>query len=168
MALNRAFRMVAHARFALIHVVCVISEGPGAAVRLPTGEVMSRWAALDSIRLMVFAVSEPWRASFPHARVIVHLRAGDVAHALVDFAYRFHIDQIVLGARGHGARSTERVGSVCSGVLSLTDITTHLEAPLTSAPPNGTAQTLAWAHVSEDAQLNATGYTMRTKVRPRA
>lgn len=168
MALNRAFRMVADARFALIHVVCVISEGPGASVRLPTGEVMSRWAALDGIRLMVFAVSEPWRAKFPHARVVVHLRAGDVAHALVDFAYRFHIDQIVLGARGHREKSTEQVGSVCSSVLALTDIPTHLEAPLANIPPYAATHALAWAHVSEGEKSSATAYTMRTKVLPRA
>lgn len=160
--------MVTHTRFALIHVVCVVAEGPGATVRLPTGELMSRWAALDSVRLMVFAVSEAWRAEAPHVRVIVHLRTGDISQALVDFAYRFHIDQVVLGARGHGAQSTERVGSVCSGVLALTDIPTHLEAPLTSVPPYGTTQTLSWANVSEDANLSGNSYIMRTKVRPRA
>lgn len=168
MALNRAFRMVEHARFALIHVVCVVQDGPGATVRLPTGMAMSRWAALDSIRLMVFAVSEPWRAASPQARVIVHLRTGDVSHALVDFAYRFHIDQIVLGTHGHGVTPSAQVGSVCSGVLSLTDIPTHLEAPLTSVPPFTAAQTLSWANLSEDAKLSVGVYAMRTKVRPRA
>jgi nucleotide-binding universal stress UspA family protein len=149
LAVCRAFRIVEHSPFALIHVVAVVEEEPGDRVRLPSGELMSRWAALDSIRFMVASLTEPLKQRYPQARVIVHLRSGEVAQALVDCAYRFHVDQIVLGVRGQGSPHDTRLGTVPTAVLSLTEIPTHIESPMSCVPPLARNQTLRWAYVTE-------------------
>ena len=141
--------MVQHSNFALIHAVAVIEDGVGDYVRLPTGQLMSRWAALDSIRLMVAGVTQELRQQFPNARVIAHLRTGDPAQALVDFAYRFHIDQIIVGARGQGASHENSLGRVSSRILTLTEIPTHIEGPMYSVPPVSPHNVLRWAHISD-------------------
>ncbi len=148
LALHRAFRMIEHAPFALVHVVAVVDEGAGDYVRLPSGELMTRWAALDSIRLMVAGVTEELRKRHPQARVIAHLRAGEIAESLVDFAYRFHIDQIVVGARGQSVWSETALGSVPEKLLGLTEIPVHIEAPVSSIPPSSRTQIIRWAYVS--------------------
>lgn len=169
LALHRAFRMVEHSTFALIHVVCVVDEGPGDAVRIPAGHLMTRWAALESVRLIVKGETEALRVRYPQARMIVHLRTGDVASALVDFAYRFHIDQIVVGAHGRSTHGSSTVGSVSNKLLTLTDIPTHIESPLGSVPPPAPGNPLRWAYIASDRRPNdAAGYPMRNKERARA
>ncbi len=159
LAIHRAFCMVEHSAFALIHIVAVVGAGPGDDVRLPSGELMSRWAALDSIRLMVATTTETSRTRFPQARVIAHLRTGDIAQSLVDFAYRFHVDQIVVGVRGQGTRQGNGVGSVATRILGLTEIPIHIEAPVSSMPPSSRSQTLRWAYVSDTRRGPATYLT---------
>lgn len=149
LALHRAFRMVEHSAFALIHVVAVVDDGVSDYVRLPTGQLMSRWAALDSVRLMVAGVTQELREQFPQVRLIAHVRTGEPAQALVDFAYRYHIDQIILGARGQNSSSQSSLGSIASKILSLTEIATHIEGPIYSLPPLSTAHPLRWAYISD-------------------
>jgi nucleotide-binding universal stress UspA family protein len=167
LALHRAFRLVEHASFALIHVVSVVEEAPGDRLRLASGEVMSRWAALDSVRLMVAGVTKDLRSRYPQARVIAHLRTGSVAQSLVDFAYRFHIDQIIVGARGQGEHCVTCLGSVASSILGLTEIPIHIESPLLSVPAMVRSQALRWAYIS-DGKPETPMYLTHAKERARA
>jgi nucleotide-binding universal stress UspA family protein len=134
-ALHSAVRRTAGSHVAQIHVVCV-AERLGQLVRLPSGELLPHWAALGSLRLIVKRTARLGAegAKLPH--IFVHLRIGEPGPVIVDLAYRFHTELILMGA----GRSPEshRVGSVATRVLELSEIPVELETPLgksAAAPP---------------------------------
>jgi nucleotide-binding universal stress UspA family protein len=145
LALHRALRMTEHAPFGMIHVVSVVQED-GQSVILPTGERLSRWAALDTLRHILDRTTKSWNLRRPQIRVIAHLRAGEPAQTLVDLAYRYHADQILIGV-GANRTPSAPIGAVAARVLELSEIPVHLESPGSSSPPSARFNALRWAYV---------------------
>ena len=145
LALHRALRMTERSRFAMIHVVTVVEED-GDTLILPTGERLSRWAALDTLRHILHRTTKGWELRRPQVRVVAHLRIGEPGQVIVDLAYRYHADQIVIGVRTGGNPSAP-IGDVASRILELSEIPVHLENPLSSRPPSRRVSPLRWAYV---------------------
>ncbi|HSC89360.1 MAG TPA: universal stress protein, partial [Polyangiaceae bacterium] len=117
-ALRRALELAGQAPFALVHVVVVGREEDGV-VTLPQGPVLPRFAALQLLRLTVDRLVRSWRLQRPHVRQVVQLRYGDAARVLVDTAYRYDADLVLVGAHGDALPHT-RLGSVAQQVLDHT------------------------------------------------
>lgn len=145
LALHRALKLTEHTAFGMIHVVCVVKE-EGDTLILPTGEKLSRWAALDTLRLILDRTTRSWGLRTPQVRVVAHLRTGDPAQAIVDLAYRYHADQIVVG-QGSSAPTNTPIGPVSARILELSEIPVHLESPLASSPPSSRFNAMRWAYV---------------------
>lgn len=146
LALHRAMRMTEHARFGMIHVLTVVEED-GDCLILPTGERLSRWAALDTLRHILDRTTKRWELRRPQVRVIAHLRSGEPGQVLVDLAYRYHADQIVIGV-GSSRSPSAPIGSVAARILELSEIPVHLENPLCSnSPPSRRFNPVQWAYV---------------------
>lgn len=144
LALHRALRLTEHTAFGMVHVVCVVEE-EGDTLTLPTGEKLSRWAALDTLRLILDRTTRSWGLRTPQVRVVAHLRTGDPAQAIVDLAYRYHADQIIVGQGS--STSSGALGPVSSRILELSEIPVHLESPLASSPPSSRFNAMRWAYV---------------------
>jgi hypothetical protein len=131
-ALLSAITRTRSASFAMIHVVTIAREDERG-VEMPSGVRMSRFAALESLRLTVRAIAETSPLLSPRQRVLAHLRLGGGPSGLVDFAHRFHTEQILLGPTGIG-RSTASVGRFALSVLEASgSLRVHLETPTLSA-----------------------------------
>jgi nucleotide-binding universal stress UspA family protein len=136
-ALRRAVVDASQLDFAVLHVVTVVEE-LGDEVRLPSGERMSRWAALRTLRLTVDQLLEAFGVPARLLRVSGHLRGGDPAQALIDLAYRHHVERLLVGAHGDSPGALGRIGGVAGRVLRLADFPVHVESPLLTAAPRRT------------------------------
>jgi nucleotide-binding universal stress UspA family protein len=127
MAVRRALLFSRSASFALVHVVVVV-ERVGNDYLLPSGERLSPHAALDFARLSLTQQAREWGLDSPHVRLILHLRVGAPGRCLVDLAYRFAADIVLVGAHGSDAPQGY-VGSVAREVLDYThDMAVHVES----------------------------------------
>jgi hypothetical protein len=72
---------------------------------------------------------------------------GDPAGIIVDLAYRYHSDQIVVGARGTERQFREGVGRVANEILSLSEIPVTVAMPLRSSPGKPRFNAVRWAYV---------------------
>jgi hypothetical protein len=140
----------------MVHVACFVEETPRG-VRLPSGEEMSHWAAVEFLRHTVIELSKNWPHGVQEVRVGVHLKAGshgfeEISRALVDLAYRVHADQIILGAQGRGGTAHGRIGRVAQAVLDYSDIPVHLESAM-SARHHTPTDLIRWAYVFGGALL---------------
>lgn len=149
-ALAAAVRRTAGSFVAQVHVVCV-AERVGQFVRLPSGELLPFWSARSSLALIVKRTA---RAGFdgsklPH--IFVHLRIGDPGSVIVDLAYRFHAELILMGT----GRSPElpRLGSVAARVLELSEIPVELQTPLGRTGREHPFNPLRFAYVFGGPQL---------------
>jgi nucleotide-binding universal stress UspA family protein len=138
LALHRGFRAVDDSRFALIHVVSVVRSAGGGFITLPSGGRLQRYAALEMLRHTIETLFTQWELKKPQLHAVAHIVDGDPAAALVDFAYRNHVEQIVLGVKRRH-QGGAHVGSVAEKVLTLSDIPVHLETALSSSPPRMSA-----------------------------
>lgn len=150
LALHRAVRMSASSPLGLVHVACFV-EKTNNGVRLPSGEEMSRWAAVDYLRHTILRLARNWEHAPTEVKIAVHLRSGtaqsdEIARSLVDLAYRVHAGQIVVGVQGRGARGYGRVGRVAQAVLDYSDLPVHLEPTVQSRIERPT-NLLRWAYV---------------------
>lgn len=124
LALHRALLMTAGSRVAQVHVVCVV-QAEGYFVRLPSGASLPTLLARQWLE---HVISRSCR-DVPSARqtlVQCHLRSGDPARAIVDLAYRYHTERILLGTGG----AESRIGSVAQAVLDLSEIPVDLQTTL--------------------------------------
>jgi Universal stress protein family len=154
-ALRRALKETRAASFALIHVVTVVDEVDGN-YRLPTGAEVPRYSGLDALRLIAGTLVESWALESPYQRVISHVRTGNPALALVDLAYRFHAERIILGRTGSG-KSNDGIGSVAKAVLAGShEIPVDIVAPSLSMYPESTRRPKAWADVFENGRPSRT------------
>lgn len=136
-ALKSAVRRTQLAGRTVLHVVCVVTDA-GEAVRLPSGETMHRWMALESLRHIVQASTREDRARKKNLRIVAHILEGTPAWTIVEFAYRNHATEIVLGA--HGGRDWGApLGGVAREALTLSDIPVRVETgfsiPTRRGPP---------------------------------
>lgn len=145
LALHRALRLTENAPFAMIHVVCVVKDEDDN-VRLPSGQLLSRWAALDSLRHTLHATTKNWGRS-SSVRVVAHLRSGEPGQAIIDLAYRYHADQLILGAASFGSSRQLRVGSTARKVMENCEIPVHVETPLMASGPSTKFSPMRWAYV---------------------
>jgi|GEM_PF-1198598 len=145
LALNRALRLTENAPFGMIHVVCVVEEH-GDQVRLPTGETLSRWAALEALRHSLHALTKSWGRN-PNVRLVAHLRSGETGQAIIDLAYRYHADQLVLGATSHDGDNQLRIGSTARMVMENCSIPVHIETALMASGPSKQFSPMRWAYV---------------------
>lgn len=150
LALASAVRRTAGSLVAQVHVVCV-AERVGHFVRLPSGELLPHWSARSSLDLIVKRTA---RAGFngtklPH--IFVHLRIGDPGQVIVDLAYRFHTELILLGT----GRSPEmpRLGRVAARVLELSEIPVEFQTPLGKTSGERPFNALRFAYVFGGPQL---------------
>jgi nucleotide-binding universal stress UspA family protein len=147
LGLDRALAAAQASPLGKVHVVCVAEPVAEHLVRMPSGVVMTTWSARESLRLIVSRrVRESGAPSLRH-RVKAHLRVGDPARIIVDLAYRYHTDQIIVGARGMGNEYREGVGSIASEVLALSEIPVTIAMPLRSAPGKPRFNAVRWAYV---------------------
>jgi len=158
LGLHRAVRMCAGLPLGMVHVACFVEESHRG-VRLPSGEEMSQWAAVDFLRHSVIQLSKDWVQGAQEVRVGVHLQAGrydaeEISRSLVDLSYRLHADQIVLGAQGLGGTTHGRIGRVAQGVLDYSDIPVHLEYAM-SIRHHVPTNLIRWAYVFGGASLGA-------------
>jgi nucleotide-binding universal stress UspA family protein len=144
LALHDAHRLTEGLLNGTIHVVCVADELEGA-VKLPTGETMTRYSALQSLQHIVGSLSRKSSPRADSARVYVHLRTGDAARAIVDLAYRYHSDAIVMGRGGHGGASP--IGCVADEVLALSEIPVVLKSALSPNEQPSRFNALRFAYV---------------------
>jgi nucleotide-binding universal stress UspA family protein len=126
-ALKRAVELAGSSSFALIHVVTLVSENKGRII-LPNGHSFTSAGAIEATRLTVGALVESWGMARPSIRVLAHIRVGSGPQALIDFAYRFHGEQILVGATGIG-NSSKPIGSFAQGLLERScDLAVHVES----------------------------------------
>jgi nucleotide-binding universal stress UspA family protein len=149
-ALHTAVRRTAGSSVAQIHVVCV-AERVGKFVKMPSGELLPHWSALGSLKLIVRRTA---RLGVEGARVpyiFVHLRIGEPGQVIVDLAYRFHVELILMGA----GRSTalNRLGHVATQVLELSEIPVELQTPLGNSGAARPFNALRFAYVFGGPQL---------------
>ncbi len=150
LALHDCMRQMQHGAYSMVHVVCV-AEKRGPMVQLPTGEVLTPWGALETLRQVVGILAKNWKFTHPMIRLVVHLRTADpssesIAKAVVDLAYRYHTDKISVGMHGTLESHKNRVGSVAKEILQLSDLPVSLKTPL--SPHLGQKINLMrWAYV---------------------
>jgi nucleotide-binding universal stress UspA family protein len=127
LAVRRALTLAKGSPFCIVHVMCVVESVEDDYV-LPNGIRLSRWAALDAVRLIVRDLVDSLSLTDHRVRIVAHLRSGPAAQCIVDFAYRYHADLVLLGARGttHSANTTA-IGSVARKVLQLSSVPVYLE-----------------------------------------
>lgn len=147
LALHRALVVARDAPFGKVHVVCVTEHVAPHLVRLPSGVVMSSWSARESLRLIVSRAADECGGRELKRRVESHLRIGNPATVVVDLAYRFHSDQIIVGARGVDESYHEGVGSVARGILELSEIPVVIAMPGCWKPRRETFNAIRWAYV---------------------
>lgn len=147
LALHRALNVAKTTPFGRVHVVCVVEDVAPHLVRLPNGVVMTSWSARESLRLIVSRSAKECGAVSLKRRVESHLRSGDPARVIVDLAYRFHSDQIFVGARGNGGIGRDGVGRVAAEVLELSDIPVNISMPLKANPARQEFNAVRWAYV---------------------
>jgi nucleotide-binding universal stress UspA family protein len=152
-ALRRALVAAKEVPLGKVHVVCVAKDVAPHFVRLPSGVVMTTWSARESLRLVVSRSARECDARNLQHRVQSHLRVGDPAQVIVDLAYRFHSDQIMLGARGMEGIYQKGVGSVAGRVLELSEIPVTISMPLHSSPHRERFNAIRWAYVFGGAAL---------------
>jgi len=147
LAVRRALLMTQGSTLALLHVVMVVEECGSDDYRLPTGEVLPRYTALEMLRLTLRTQVQSWGLDSPRVRLVAHMRTGAVVRTLVDVSYRFRADLLVLGAHGD-SRVAGSVGSVAREVLDWTrDLPVHVEAsPFLGVKPQR-FDGLDWAYV---------------------
>ena len=143
-AFHQALKMTRGLVVANVHVICV-AEQVGEKVRLPTGEVLSHWAAREAIHHIIVGHAQQIVGGERLANVYVHLRTGDPAQLIVDLAYRFHADLILMGAGGRGGGA--HIGRVAHDVLELSDIPVELQTAFTSSSQGRRFNALRFAYV---------------------
>lgn len=126
-ALRSAVRRTAGSLVAKVHVVCV-AERVGRRVRMPSGTMLPHFSALNSLALIVNQTAKIGLESARLPEIFVHLRIGEPGAVIVDLAYRFHAELILMGT-GRTLESS-RLGSVAQRVLELSEIPVELETPL--------------------------------------
>lgn len=135
-----------------IHVVCVAERvGRGQVVRLPDGQQLPHWLALQSLEHIIKRCARDGISSGRLPRIFVHLRTGDPAPIIVDLAYRFHTELICLGTGNFIDKGG--VGSVATRVLELSDIPVELQTPLGKAGRKARFNPLRFAYVLGGPQL---------------
>jgi nucleotide-binding universal stress UspA family protein len=124
LALRRGLLMTAGSRVAQVHVVCV-AQVEGRSLRLPRGARLPSLVARQWLEHVVTRTSRDV-PSTQGTLVLSHLRTGNAARAIVDLAYRYHTERILIGAGG----SNDRIGSVAQAVLDLSEIPVDLQGTL--------------------------------------
>ena len=157
LSLRRALVMTAGSRVAQVHVVCVVEVG-GHSLRLPTGATLPAFLARQWLAHIVARSS----LDVPGARgtlVLAHLRSGDPAHTVVDLAYRYHTERIMMGAGGRG----DRIGSVAQAVLDLSEIPVELQTALGHPSAEKHFNPLRFAYVFGGPELDLPAFGSRQR-----
>lgn len=149
-ALHSAVRRTAGSPVAQLHVVSV-AERVGQFVRLPSGELLPHFMAQRSLNLIVKRTARVGLEGAKLPYIFVHLRIGDPGPVIVDLAYRFHTELILMGA-GRSPESS-RVGSVVARVLELSEIPVELQTPLGNSGAARPFNPLRFAYVFGGPQL---------------
>lgn len=157
LSLRRALVMTAGSRVAQVHVVCVV-EVKGHSLRLPTGAILPALLARQWLEHIIVRSS----LDVPGARdtlVLAHLRSGDPAHAVVDLAYRYHTERILMGAGGRN----DRIGSVAQSVLDLSEIPVELQTALGRASAEKHFNPMRFAYVFGGPDLDLPAFGKRER-----
>ena len=150
LAVRRALNLAKGSPFCIVHVMCVV-ESTGDDYVLPSGIRLSRWAALDAVRHIVRDLVDSLGIADPHVRIVAHLRSGPPAQCIVDFAYRYHADLVILGAKGSTqASGVPVVGSVARKVLQLSSVPVYLEGTtLGFESPRAEREVARWVAIED-------------------
>src|SRR5690606_904296 len=157
LSLRRALSITAGSRVAQVHVVCVV-EVEGHSLRLPTGAILPALLARQWLEHVISCSS----LDVPGAqdtRVLAHLRSGDPARAVVDLAYRYHTDRILMGAGGRD----DRIGSVAQGVLDHSEIPVELQTALGHPSTEKRFNPLRFAYVFSGPELDLPAFGTRQR-----
>lgn len=138
LALYRALRSAQKSVFCMVNIL-MVAEKTAAGVRLPSGENVPSWVARETLRHDLQEKASRWGIEDPRIRILANLRWGEPAQEIVEFSYRMHAEQIMVGARS-STSSSLRIGSTAQQILGLTDIPVHVEAashgPFEATSPN--------------------------------